>query len=109
MSSLVVCALAIPITSYTNCIHFILYFQADASTAQENKVTVTLIAVVILFLVCQTPSAIQLIYTMNATEHTNMTRGNWFASRELFFFYYLYYLMVNIIWVALDDRPDGRV
>lgn len=36
-----------------------------------------MIAVVILFLVCQTPSAIQLIYTMNATEHTNMTRGEY--------------------------------
>lgn len=60
---------------------FRLFFslQADTSTAQENKVTVTLIAVVILFLVCQTPNAIQLIYTMNVTEHSNMGRGERFV------------------------------
>lgn len=57
------------------CSRLFLSLQADTSTAQENKVTVTLIAVVILFLVCQTPNAIQLIYTMNVTEHSNMGRG----------------------------------
>ncbi|KAG4078355.1 hypothetical protein HA402_013065 [Bradysia odoriphaga] len=49
--------------------------QSDRSTAQENKVTVTLIAVVVLFLVCQTPGAIQLIYSMNNETHSNLTRG----------------------------------
>ncbi|XP_037039195.1 uncharacterized protein LOC119076515 isoform X2 [Bradysia coprophila] len=49
--------------------------QSDRSTAQENKVTVTLIAVVVLFLVCQTPGAIQLIYSMKNEKHSNLTRG----------------------------------
>ncbi|XP_059620905.1 motilin receptor [Phlebotomus argentipes] len=42
--------------------------QGDTSTSQENKVTVTLIAVVLLFLICQTPTAIFLIYTSWAPE-----------------------------------------
>ncbi|KAJ6636832.1 Sex peptide receptor, partial [Pseudolycoriella hygida] len=49
--------------------------QSDRSTAQENKVTVTLIAVVVLFLVCQTPSAIQLIYSMRTKEYSNVDRA----------------------------------
>lgn len=40
-------------------------FQQQSDSAQENKVTITLIAVVILFLVCQTPSAIQLLWTID--------------------------------------------
>lgn len=52
-------------------------FQADASSAQENKVTVTLIAVVILFLVCQTPAATQLIYSKIVEEQ----RSNWALGR----------------------------
>lgn len=39
--------------------------QAQSDSAQENKVTITLIAVVILFLLCQTPSAIQLLWTID--------------------------------------------
>ncbi|XP_055679333.1 motilin receptor isoform X2 [Lutzomyia longipalpis] len=45
--------------------------QGDTSTSQENKVTVTLIAVVLLFLVCQTPTAIFLIYTSWAPENND--------------------------------------
>lgn len=36
--------------------------QSQAAAVQENKMTVTLIAVVLLFLVCQTPTAIFLLY-----------------------------------------------
>lgn len=36
--------------------------QSNVPTAQENKITITLIAVVVLFLICQTPTAIHLIY-----------------------------------------------
>lgn len=65
------------------CLHyvFIQSFQADASSAQENKVTVTLIAVVILFLVCQTPAATQLIYSKIVDER----RSNWALGEILFF------------------------
>lgn len=41
------------------------YIQQQSDSAQENKVTITLIAVVILFLLCQTPSAIQLLWTID--------------------------------------------
>lgn len=44
-------------------------------SAQENKVTITLIAVVVLFLLCQTPSALQLVFTMKTKEYTNMDKG----------------------------------
>lgn len=63
--------------SHSHCIIVSFLFQSDRSTAQENKVTVTLIAVVVLFLVCQTPSAIQLIYLMSANEYSNVDRGNY--------------------------------
>lgn len=49
--------------------------QLDTTTAQENKVTITLIAVVVLFLICQTPAAVQLVYTMNNDTHTNLDIG----------------------------------
>ncbi|GAB0096745.1 hypothetical protein DMENIID0001_123080 [Sergentomyia squamirostris] len=45
--------------------------QGDTNTSQENKVTVTLIAVVLLFLICQTPTAIFLIYISWAPEHSD--------------------------------------
>lgn len=46
-------------------------------TSQENKVTITLIAVVILFFVCQTPNALQLlnIIHLDTEYHTNRTKG----------------------------------
>lgn len=54
-------------------------FQAQSDSAQENKVTITLIAVVILFLVCQSPSAIQLLVTIkyDKSDHQppNLTLG----------------------------------
>lgn len=49
--------------------------QLDTTTTQENKVTITLIAVVVLFLICQTPAAVQLVYTMNNDTHTNLDIG----------------------------------
>lgn len=38
--------------------------QSDSIQTQENKITITLIAVVILFMVCQFPTAIALIYNL---------------------------------------------
>ncbi|XP_069671369.1 probable G-protein coupled receptor 139 isoform X2 [Periplaneta americana] len=38
--------------------------QCDSVQTQENKITITLIAVVILFMVCQIPAAITLIYKL---------------------------------------------
>ncbi|PSN56815.1 hypothetical protein C0J52_02671 [Blattella germanica] len=38
--------------------------QCDSVQTQENKITITLIAVVILFMVCQIPAAITLIYNL---------------------------------------------
>lgn len=38
--------------------------QSDSIQTQENKITITLIAVVILFMVCQIPTAISLIYDL---------------------------------------------
>lgn len=38
--------------------------QSDSIQTQENKITITLIAVVILFMVCQIPTAIMLIYDL---------------------------------------------
>ena len=38
--------------------------QSDSIQTQENKITITLIAVVILFMVCQIPAAIILIYDL---------------------------------------------
>jgi hypothetical protein len=38
--------------------------QSDITQTQENKITITLIAVVILFMVCQIPPAILLIYDL---------------------------------------------
>jgi hypothetical protein len=38
--------------------------QGDSIQSQENKITITLIAVVILFMVCQIPTAIALIYNL---------------------------------------------
>lgn len=48
--------------------------QADRT--QENKVTITLIAVVILFLVCQTPNTLQMLNIMHQSQHKNKQRGN---------------------------------
>ncbi|XP_031625698.1 FMRFamide receptor [Contarinia nasturtii] len=39
--------------------------------SQENKVTITLIAVVILFFMCQTPNALQLLNIIRLKYHTN--------------------------------------
>lgn len=38
--------------------------QSESIQTQENKITITLIAVVILFMVCQIPTAIALIYNL---------------------------------------------
>lgn len=54
-------------------------YQLDTTTAQENKVTITLIAVVVLFLICQTPAAVQLVYTMNNDTHTNLDIGEFIS------------------------------
>uniref|UniRef100_A0A336MD99 CSON009921 protein n=1 Tax=Culicoides sonorensis TaxID=179676 RepID=A0A336MD99_CULSO len=55
----------------------------DAMSAQENKITIILIAVVVLFLICQTPSAINLLYSAfakdtkdKATENLHRALGN---------------------------------
>ncbi|XP_055294798.1 neuropeptides capa receptor-like isoform X2 [Sitodiplosis mosellana] len=40
-------------------------------TSQENKVTITLIAVVILFFMCQTPNALQLLHIIHLNYHSN--------------------------------------
>lgn len=50
-------------------------------SAQENKITIILIAVVVLFLICQTPTAINLIYIswINLPvdkESVNFQKGN---------------------------------
>lgn len=37
--------------------------QSDNNQHQENRITITLIAVVILFMICQTPTAVTLIVT----------------------------------------------
>lgn len=42
--------------------------QENNSQAQEHRMTVILIAVVLLFLICQTPSACILIYTSIYTK-----------------------------------------
>ena len=44
--------------------------QSQAAAVQENKMTVTLIAVVLLFLVCQTPTSIFLLYKVFVNEPT---------------------------------------
>lgn len=49
--------------------------QSQAAAVQENKMTVTLIAVVLLFLVCQTPTAIFLLYRSVVGE-TDVVRDN---------------------------------
>lgn len=43
--------------------------------SQENKVTITLIAVVILFFVCQTPNALQLLHIIHLNYHSNQDLG----------------------------------
>lgn len=43
--------------------------------SQENKVTITLIAVVILFFVCQTPNALQLLHIIRLNYHSRRNRG----------------------------------
>lgn len=48
--------------------------QTDSS--QETKVTITLIAVVILFLICQTPNALQLLRIMDLKHHRNRDLGD---------------------------------
>ncbi|XP_046396197.1 FMRFamide receptor isoform X2 [Ischnura elegans] len=58
--------------------------QSEASQTQENKITITLIAVVILFVVCQLPTALLLIYQTIAPEPSPVQRtllrilGNFF-------------------------------
>lgn len=51
-----------------------LLFQRDHTTnnqRMENKITITLIAVVMLFLICQIPNSLILIYhSMNTAEHS---------------------------------------
>lgn len=49
-------------------------------SAQENKITIILIAVVVLFMVCQTPNAVYLFYVSWFTQPTeqlyiNLTLG----------------------------------
>lgn len=50
--------------------------QSHAAAVQENKMTVTLIAVVVLFLVCQTPTAIFLLYSSFVGEPLNRLEAN---------------------------------
>lgn len=40
-------------------------------SAQENKITIILIAVVLLFLICQTPTAVNLLYIAFAKPSTD--------------------------------------
>ncbi|CAG2060668.1 unnamed protein product [Timema podura] len=54
--------------------------QADNSQSQENKITVTLIAVVVLFMFCQIPTALILLYTsfqepLRGSAEDNVLRG----------------------------------
>nr|CAD7263941.1 unnamed protein product [Timema shepardi] len=54
--------------------------QADNSQSQENKITVTLIAVVVLFMFCQIPTALILLYTsfqepLRGSDEDNVLRG----------------------------------
>lgn len=49
-------------------------------SAQENKITIILIAVVVLFLICQTPSAVNLLYVSwfdapTDAESQNLQKG----------------------------------
>lgn len=60
----------------------VFHLQSQSAAVQENKMTVTLIAVVLLFLVCQTPTAIFLIYTTfvgvpGSKEVGNLWKGEW--------------------------------
>lgn len=50
--------------------------QSDSIQTQENKITITLIAVVILFMVCQIPTAITLIYNLFHQPPTNSVEEN---------------------------------
>jgi hypothetical protein len=50
--------------------------QSDNNQTQENKITITLIAVVILFMVCQIPTAITLIYNLFHQPPTNSVEDN---------------------------------
>jgi hypothetical protein len=50
--------------------------QSDNIQTQENKITITLIAVVILFMVCQIPTAITLIYNLFHQPPTNSVEEN---------------------------------
>lgn len=52
---------------------FLLVLLQDS--AQERKVTITLIAVVILYLVCQTPNALQLLHIIHTEDDTIRNRG----------------------------------
>lgn len=69
-------------TIHIHLVHFLTEFlfhahtpQSQAAAVQENKMTVTLIAVVLLFLVCQTPTAIFLLYRSVVGE-TDVVRDN---------------------------------
>lgn len=50
--------------------------QSDSIQTQENKITITLIAVVILFMVCQIPTAITLIYNLFHQPPMNSVEEN---------------------------------
>lgn len=67
-----------PIISFFQFNSLILTFhpQSHAAAVQENKMTVTLIAVVVLFLVCQTPTAIFLLYSSFVGEPVNRLEAN---------------------------------
>lgn len=51
------------------------FVQTDSTMSQENKVTITLIAVVILFIVCQTPYAYMLLTSTDDVRPSNLTLG----------------------------------
>lgn len=61
-----------------SCVQFVnkLFFQSQAASIQENKMTVTLIAVVVLFLVCQTPTAIFMLYKSFVGDPTERRQRN---------------------------------
>jgi Serpentine type 7TM GPCR chemoreceptor Srw. len=50
--------------------------KSDSIQTQENKITITLIAVVILFMVCQIPTAITLIYELFLQIPESVTERN---------------------------------
>ncbi|XP_046998080.1 FMRFamide receptor-like [Schistocerca americana] len=80
--------------------------QCDSNQRQENRITVTLIAVVVLFMVCQTPTAAMLLYTVFRGGQPGETENNVrLALGNIFNFMAAVHSACNfLLYCALSDK-----